>query len=100
MLNPTSFIHSHEFCIVQYGLQTCNPCISLHAKLEAQKDIPFLYVPMEENREFCAQRNILTAPTLQFFVDGKCMLETAGYFSLDAFLTRVSWILKIKTGFI
>ena len=90
------FIESHEFCIIQYGSETCNPCVSLHYKLETQKDIPFQYVSVDENRELCAQRNILTVPALQFFADGKCMLEKSGYFSLDEFLDRIDWILDKK----
>ena len=90
------FIQKHEVCIVQFGSTSCTPCIALHARLQAQKDLPFLYVDWDENREFCAQRNVLTVPTVQFFMDGKCMIQQAGYFSLDGFMDRICLMLDMK----
>ena len=61
------FITSNEFCILQFGSASCMPCKAIYHRLQDWNRIPCAYISVEENREYCAQHDVFTVPTLQFY---------------------------------
>ena len=94
-------ISNNDIVIIQYGAATCMPCHSIKNRIttwqEDQKDIPAYYVSLEENMEIAAQRGILSAPTVEVYIEGRLSIQKSGYFSLDEILEKVSAVSeKIK----
>ena len=42
--------------------------------------------------EIAAQRGILSAPTVEVYIEGRLSIQKSGYFSLDEILEKVSRI--------
>ena len=40
--------------------------------------------------EIAAQRGILSAPTVEVYIEGKLSIQKSGYFSLDEILDKIS----------
>lgn len=93
-LNKT--ISENTIAIIQYGAATCMPCHSIKNKIttwqENHKDVAAYYISLEENIEIAAQRGILSAPTVEVYIEGKLSIQKSGYFSLDEILDKVSSI--------
>ena len=93
-LNKT--ISENTIAIIQYGAATCMPCHSIKNKIttwqENHKDVATYYISLEENMEIAAQRGILSAPTVEVYIEGKLSIQKSGYFSLDEILDKVSSI--------
>ena len=87
-------ISDNNIAIIQYGAATCMPCHSIKNRittwLEDHKDITAYYVSLEENMEIAAQRGILSAPTVEVYIEGRLSIHKSGYFSLDEILEKVS----------
>ena len=56
------------------------------------KDVAAYYISLEENMEIAAQRGILSAPTVEVYIEGRLSIQKSGYFSLDEILDKVSSI--------
>lgn len=89
-------ISENTIAIIQYGAATCMPCHSIKNKIttwqENHKDVAAYYISLEENMEIAAQRGILSAPTVEVYIEGKLSIQKSGYFSLDEILDKVSSI--------
>lgn len=89
-------ISDNAIAIIQYGTATCMPCHSIKNKIytwqENHKDVAAYYISLEENMEIAAQRGILSAPTVEVYIEGKLSIQKSGYFSLDEILGKVSSI--------
>ena len=94
--NLNKIISDNNIAIIQYGTATCMPCHSIKNRitiwLENHKDIAAYYISLEDNMEIAAQRGILSAPTVEVYVEGKLSIQKSGYFSLDEILDKVSSI--------
>lgn len=91
-------ISDNAIAIIQYGTATCMPCHSIKNKIiswqEDNKDVAAYYISLEENMEIAAQRGILSAPTVEVYIEGRLSIQKSGYFSLDEILDKVSSISK------
>ena len=89
-------ISENTIAIIQYGAATCMPCHSIKNKMTTwqgnHKDVAAYYISLEENMEIAAQRGILSAPTVEVYIEGKLSIQKSGYFSLDEILDKVSSI--------
>lgn len=89
-------ISENTIAIIQYGTATCMPCHSIKNRIttwqENHKDVAAYYISLEENMEIAAQRGILSAPTVEVYIEGRLSIQKSGYFSLDEILDRVSSI--------
>ena len=89
-------ISKNTITIIQYGAATCMPCHSIKNRIttwqENHKDVAAYYISLEENMEIAAQRGILSAPTVEVYIEGKLSIQKSGYFSLDEILDKVSSI--------
>lgn len=89
-------ISENTITIIQYGTATCMPCHSIKNRIitwqENHKDVAAYYISLEENMEIAAQRGILSAPTVEVYIEGKLSIQKSGYFSLDEILDKVSSI--------
>lgn len=89
-------ISDNNIAIIQYGTATCMPCHSIKNKITTwqknYKDVAAYYISLEENMEIAAQRGILSAPTVEVYIEGKLSIQKSGYFSLDEILGKVSSI--------
>ena len=89
-------ISENEIVIIKYGSATFMPCHSIKNKIttwqENHKDVAAYYISLEENMEIAAQRGILSAPTVEVYIEGKLSIQKSGYFSLDEILDKVSSI--------
>lgn len=94
--NLNKIISKNTITIIQYGTSTCMPCHSIKNRitkwLENHKDIAAYYISLEENMEIAAQRGILSAPTIEVYIEGRLSIQKSGYFSLDEILDKVSSI--------
>lgn len=83
----------NSICIVQFGSQSCLPCVALHSKLDQwlsnHPKVFGIYVPIEKFPELAASHGIFTVPSILVFVEGKKTLQESGYFSLDSLLTKI-----------
>ena len=94
--NLNKIISDNAIAIIQYGAATCMPCHSIKNKIttwqQDYKDVVAYYISLEENMEIAAQRGILSAPTVEVYIEGKLSIQKSGYFSLDEILDKVSSI--------
>lgn len=88
-------IHKTQILIVQFGAQTCVPCHTIQHKIaawcEQQKQVGYLYIPIETFPELAAQAGVFVVPTVQVYIKGKITLQESGYFSLDMMLEKVRY---------
>lgn len=87
-----TLISENKVVILQFGTESCAPCKAIKMKLDEwgakHPDILIRYIPVEQFPETAAQRNVLSSPSLFLYVNGKCTLKEAGYFSLEDFLHK------------
>lgn len=93
-------IRENKAVILQFGSSSCMPCIAIEAKLDTwgknHPDVVMRYISIEQFPSLAAQRNILSAPTVVLYVNGKRTLKEAGHFSLDAFLDQTERYLRLE----
>lgn len=97
--NIKKLIHANRVVIMQFGNNSCAPCAAVMAKLEAWRkkhsEVPMYYIPVEEFPNLSAQHGIFFIPAVCLYIDGKCALKIAGYFSLEEFLKKTERYLSI-----
>ena len=97
--NIEDLVHENRVMIIQFGIITCAPCAAVAAKLDAwgkqHPEVPMRYISVEEYPNLSAQRGIFSTPAVCLYIDGKCALKAAGYFSLEEFLKRTEWYLSM-----
>ncbi len=90
--NLQEIIQGEKTVIVQFGSETCNPCMAIRNKIEAwiknHPQIEYIYIPVEDTSEMCAQMGVFTVPTIFVYVAGKLTLRESGYFGLTELLDK------------
>jgi thiol-disulfide isomerase/thioredoxin len=89
----------YPFVIIVYSRASCGPCTAIKHRLEyfaKEHDVHIFEVPLEDFPAVAAQRNILSAPTIEGYVEGRMYLKESGYFSLDAFLKRYDELMGLE----
>ncbi|ERK59811.1 hypothetical protein HMPREF1983_00412 [Gemella bergeri ATCC 700627] len=91
--NLDEIISNNSIIIIQYGTSTCMPCHAIKNRIDIwnkdNSDIATYYISLEENMNIAAQRGILSAPTVEVYIEGKLSIQKSGYFSLDEILDKV-----------
>ena len=76
-----------KFSLFLFGSQACAPCKALKEKITiwsgTHPQVFTGYVSIENNISLAAQENILGAPAVLVFVEGKEAIRKIGYFSLE-----------------
>ena len=76
-----------KFSLFLFGSQACAPCKALKEKITiwsgTHPQVFTCYVSIENNISLAAQENILGAPAVLAFVEGKEAIRKIGYFSLE-----------------
>lgn len=85
-------LHEDNTVIVQFGSESCNPCKAIQNKIEEWNkewsQIEYIYIPVEDAPEMCAQMGVFTVPTIFVYVAGKLTLRESGYFGLTELLNK------------
>lgn len=93
--NFNQIVKNNNIVIFQYGTPTCMPCYSIKNRLAAWQEgfskIEIYYISLEENMEIAAQNGILSAPTVEVYIEGKLYIQRSGYFSLDEILDKTEY---------
>lgn len=97
--NLEDLILKNNIIIIQYGTKTCSPCISLINRIDEyikkNPDVKAYYVSIEENKELVSQKNILSSPTIEVYINQKLTIKESGYFSLDLILDKINKYKKL-----
>lgn len=95
-----SLIESTPVLILQFGEDTCGPCLAIRARIDQwlnkHEGIEARYVDIEKNLEHCSQMGIFSAPTVMAYIDGQIVARESGYFSLDTILERIEHYLDLR----
>ena len=89
-----------QLLILQFARPQCAPCTSLAMRLDewaqSHPQATLRYIDISQWPQVAAQEQILSAPTLQVYIDGCRYLQEAGYFSLDLLLDKLDhyWDLR------
>ena len=82
-----------KFSLFLFGSQTCAPCKALKEKIivwsETHPQVFTGYISIDNNISLAAQENILGAPAILVFVEGKEAIRKIGYFSLEEVFTAL-----------
>ena len=93
-------IRSCPLLVVEFGDDVCGSCLAIRQKLEAwlsrHPEATERYLPIREFPALAAQRGILSAPTVNVWIDGQRVDQESGYFSLDLLLERVERALEFR----
>ena len=77
--NLNKIISNNNIAIIQYGTATCMPCHSIKNRIttwqENHKEVVAYYISLEENMESAAQRGILSAPTVEVYIEGRLSIQ-------------------------
>lgn len=77
--NLNKIISNNNIAIIQYGTATCMPCHSIKNRIttwqENHKEVVAYYISLEENMEIAAQRGILSAPTVEVYIEGRLSIQ-------------------------
>ena len=77
--NLNKIISNNNIAIIQYGTATCMPCHSIKNRIttwqEDHKEVVAYYISLEENMEIAAQRGILSAPTVEVYIEGRLSIQ-------------------------
>ena len=77
--NLNKIISNNNIAIIQYGTATCMPCHSIKNRIttwqENHKEVVAYYISLEENMEITAQRGILSAPTVEVYIEGRLSIQ-------------------------
>jgi hypothetical protein len=95
-----SVVSSAPLVVLLLTTPDCGVCEALRIKinrwLDERDSLPTtkklnliaVRIPLNEHPEL-AQKGILSAPAVRIYAHGRLFYESAGYFSLDAFLQKV-----------
>ena len=82
-----------EFSLFLFGTESCAPCKALKEKITiwsgTHPQVFTGYVSIENNISLAAQENILGAPAVLAFVEGKEAIRKIGYFSPEEVFTAL-----------
>ena len=85
-------LEKNDMVLIEVGSESCNPCKALKSKISAwseeHNDMCTIYISIEEHPEIAGKLQVLSAPTLLLYVEGKLTLREGGYFSLEEFLRK------------
>ena len=83
---------SAYFCLV-HRLVLCAPCKAIKEKItiwsETHPQVFTGYISIDNDISLAAQENILGAPAILVFVEGKEAIRKIGYFSLEEVFTAL-----------
>ena len=86
-------IRAGGLLLVQFGAETCAPCLAIREKIEMwrteHQKIRYLYVSTEQFPALCAQESVFSVPTIFVYAEGRLTLRESGYFSLENLLQQV-----------
>lgn len=98
-------IANAPLALVQFGTASCAPCRAIRQKVNRWLDerskepgrlpVDAVYVSLDEHPVLAAQADVLSAPTLRFYAQGRLWAEAAGYFSLEEFLDRAERVERL-----
>ncbi|MDY3970313.1 MAG: thioredoxin family protein [Atopobiaceae bacterium] len=98
-------IANAPLALVQFGTASCAPCRAIRQKVNRWLDerskepgrlpVDAVYVSLDEHPALAAQADVLSAPTLRFYAQGRLWAEAAGYFSLEEFLDRAERVERL-----
>jgi thiol-disulfide isomerase/thioredoxin len=95
-----SIVGSAPLVVLLLTTPDCGVCEALRIKINHWLDerdslsttkrlnLIAVHIPLNEHPEL-AQKGILSAPAVRVYAHGRLFYESAGYFSLDAFLQKV-----------
>ena len=82
-----------KFSLFLFGSQACAPCKALKKKIivwsGTHPQVFTGYISIDNDISFAAQENILGAPAILVFVEGKEAIRKIGYFSLEEVFTAL-----------
>ena len=82
-----------KFSLFLFGSESCAPCKALKEKImlwsSSHTQVLTNYVSIENNISLATQENILGAPAILVFVEGKEAIRKIGYFSLEEVFTAL-----------
>lgn len=82
-----------KFSLFLFGSQACAPCKALKEKIivwsRTHPQVFTGYISIDNNISLAAQENILGAPAILVFVEGKEAIRKIGYFSLEEVFTAL-----------
>ena len=82
-----------KFSLFLFGSQACAPCKALKERImvwsETHQQVFTGYISIDNNISLAAQENILGAPAILVFVEGKEAIRKIGYFSLEEVFTAL-----------
>ena len=82
-----------KFSLFLFGSQACAPCKALKEKITVwsgtHPQVFTGYISIDNNISLAAQDNILGAPAILVFVEGKEAIRKIGYFSLEEVFTAL-----------
>ena len=82
-----------KFSLFLFGSQACAPCKTIKEKItiwsETHPQVFTGYISIDNDISLAAQENILGAPAILVFVEGKEAIRKIGYFSLEEVFTAL-----------
>lgn len=82
-----------KFSLFLFGSQACAPCKVIKEKItiwsETHPQVFTGYISIDNDISLAAQENILGAPAILVFVEGKEAIRKIGYFSLEEVFTAL-----------
>ena len=82
-----------KFSLFLFGSEACAPCKALKEKIivwsGTHPQVFTGYISIDNNISLAAQENILGAPAILVFVEGKEAIRKIGYFSLEEVFTAL-----------
>ena len=82
-----------KFSLFLFGSQACAPCKALKEKIivwsGTHPQVFTGYISIDNDISLAAQENILGAPAILVFVEGKEAIRKIGYFSLEEVFTAL-----------
>ena len=82
-----------KFSLFLFGSQACAPCKALKEKItvwsKTHPQVFIGYISIDNDISLAAQENILGAPAILVFVEGKEAIRKIGYFSLEEVFTAL-----------
>ena len=82
-----------KFSLFLFGSQACAPCKAIKEKItgwsETHPQVFTGYISIDNDISLAAQENILGAPAILVFVEGKEAIRKIGYFSLEEVFTAL-----------
>ena len=83
-----------KFSLFLFGSESCAPCKAIKEKItiwsETHPQVFTGYISIDNDISLAAQENILGAPAILVFVEGKEAIRKIGYFSLEEVFTALN----------